>query len=280
MTALNFNRIAKVEVETSNGLIIIEGLDMDFNVDFYAGETANAAVVNIKNLSELTRNNIQELNAEVSLFCGYSENTGYELLFKGQAQYVFTEKVGVDINTRIECQDAVQVLRQENAILNFTTNTPVKHVLDEIARLFGVPVKFITDVNEYYPLGYAFSGKLKDALNEVTKRFGLTWNFINGELVILRLLENLNGDALLITPETGLIGSPSPIIYQGGLLDENTKEGQPVLQIQTLLLPKIKPADLILLQSLQNDGQYSVVNVSHDGSTYGNNWYSTLELRQ
>lgn len=280
MTARQFNRQAELQIELEgNQTVVIKDLRIVFSVQMYNGDLANSADIEVYNLSQSTRNLIKQRNARVNLFCGYSENTGVELLYRGEAQFIEHDRQVGDIVTKLECQDSIQKLRETKAIMSFRGRTSAATVLRRIADEFQVDIKFITNISGEFTKGYAFSGLLQDALREVTERFGLFWSFQNGLLQITKAGEDVELDAVLLNRNTGLINNVNPITYQGGDLDAIAEVYRPVFKLQSLLRPRLIPASLVQVESTDVNGTFSVVNALHYGDTRGNSWYSDIEVR-
>jgi hypothetical protein len=77
-------------------------------------------------------------------------------------------------------------------------------------------------------------------------------------------------EAVLLTPATGLIGSP-----EHGTPDK--KHAASVLKARSLLQPAIKPCKRVVIRSQSISGTFCVQKVTHHGDTAGGDWYSDLE---
>jgi hypothetical protein len=131
-------------------------------------------------------------------------------------------------------------------------------------------------------------GTAKDELRDVTQSQDCKWSVQDGAVTVIPNTGYIPGEAILITPFTGLIGVP-----------EQTQNG---LQIRVLLNPNIKIGHTVKLNSdinqyrygldvtsrgwnqtlakstlkLDADGLYYVMRAEHTGDTRGTPWYTDL----
>jgi hypothetical protein len=276
-----FNRIASLQIEDRFGTAVeLANLRIAFDVEMTRTAATNTAKIEVWNLSRNTRDKLKERNARVRLLAGYSSNTGLELLFNGQAQFILHESLPPDIITTFECQDGAEELRQVRGILSYGNNTPARQVINDIAGQLGLPIKFITPINGIFESGYSFYGQIKNALAEVTQRFDLEWSLQNGQLQILKRGEDAETIPVFINEKNGLIRAPEQINYQNGQLNDIIGEQEPQWRITTLLRPKIVPASRVFVESRFINGIFSVDNVRHSGDTRGDNWFTTVEVKR
>jgi hypothetical protein len=80
--------------------------------------------------------------------------------------------------------------------------------------------------------------------------------------------------AVVVTSETGLIGSPGRLKSDKQNTAKETGDG---VEFQCLLNPKIKPGRLIKLESIGIKGTFKTVKVTHEGDNQGGSWLSKVE---
>lgn len=139
------------------------------------------------------------------------------------------------------------------------------------------------------PRGKVHFGMCRDELRQIARANNCTWNVQDGNVTFIPVNGYIPGEAVLITPATGLIGTP-----------EQTQNG---LSITVLLNPNIKIGQLIQLDSkainqlrfgtdinaiknnlflketaakLNADGLYYVMRADHTGDSRGTTWYTNL----
>jgi len=84
----------------------------------------------------------------------------------------------------------------------------------------------------------------------------------DGEIVI----HTFAGTAVLLTPETGLIGSPTP-----------QNDGR--VSAQSLLQPDLIPGRQVQIKSKHVQGMYVVETAQYEGETAGDAWFVNITAR-
>jgi hypothetical protein len=137
--------------------------------------------------------------------------------------------------------------------------------------------------------GRTYYGMTRDEMRDLAAHNNCTWSIQDGQLVLIPLTSFIPGQAVLITPYTGLIGVP-----------EQTQNG---LEMTVLLNSAIRIGQLVKLDSsdvnqlrygldlpsqqfnpnlaagvakLNADGLYYVLRAEHNGDTRGTAWYTKL----
>jgi hypothetical protein len=104
-------------------------------------------------------------------------------------------------------------------------------------------------------------------MTRVAQSLGFEWSIQEGALQLLQNAEPLAATATLLTPSTGLVGTPS--IDVGG-----------ILTAQALMIPDIFPGRLIVLESERLTGNYRVETCNYSGNTAGPDWYIDIEAKK
>jgi hypothetical protein len=118
-----------------------------------------------------------------------------------------------------------------------------------------------------YQQGGMLKGNPGDILSDLCKSVGLEVTVQNGQAQFLSLGQPLDGSAYELSSDTGLIGEPSV----------DTKG---VLCCMTLMLPGLKPGQLIYMNSLFVQGNYRIVSMMTVGDTSGNEWAHRIEAKR
>jgi len=81
---------------------------------------------------------------------------------------------------------------------------------------------------------------------------------------------------VLLTPDTGLIGSPE----RSDDIEETQSGERKRLgwRVKSLLNPQIRPGDRLQIKSAEVDGVFRAENVNHFGDTEGGDWYTEAEV--
>lgn len=264
-----------VEVNQSQA-VVIEGLRCVFRVDRDLEKNANKLELSVYNLSETTRARLQRKADKIYLQAGYHNTV--KQVFSGDIRQVDQTREGPDWVTKFYAGDGERALRFARFSNTYRPGTTVREVVRAIADALGVDSSAAISQAEsllvggldQFVTGYAFHGKASTALDEVLDSVSLTWSIQDGTLQILRRDQPLQGQVVVISPESGLIGSPT-----FGSPDE--KDGPPILQVKSLLQPSIRCGGQVEVRSERIKGQFKVIKLSHTGDTHGGDFYTDLE---
>ncbi|WP_245462595.1 phage protein [Rhizobium leguminosarum] len=262
----------KVRATFNGGLIINPGgikphdIRIEFNIDKDTSSSPNSAEITIFNLSESHRNSVGKEFDKITLEAGYIPPEGdgnVGVIFKGAVRDVEHRREGPNILTIISCGDGSKALRRATISKSFPKGTPVKDVVDELAKQIekeGVSRgewKFPDDVeNKTFKRPYAVCGSCVRELDTIGRGNGFYWNVQNETMEIVPG-DGFIGGVVMITPETGMIGTPA--ITDNGV------------RVSALLNPEIRPNRRVQLKSdtLEmngDDGMFRVTSASYSGN--------------
>ena len=262
----------------------IQGLRMTFQVKQDLTKNTNTADISIFNLAEASRNAIQGRpdsgvpGTAITLWVGYAQGAGLQVLFRG-----FVTEVGhtfdpPEVRTRIQVNTDAATDLTSRASLSYAEGTLASRVLADVAKQIGLPLEFLSKFQDTpFLQGYAFGGRLRDALDEVTGKLGLQWSNQNGRLRILQPGTSTGKTTAVLSPGSGLIGSPERLWRT---LDDPAAAQKPTgWKFKCLLRPEIVPGDMVGLRSREIDPAraFAVQNVTHNGDTNGDDWTTTGE---
>lgn len=302
-----FNRVASITVGTVGGAgVEITDLRMSFNIQKGATKSPNQCSVRIWNAAEATRHILERIGSVVIVKAGYFDDIGAATVFTGNVTRSLTVRENADWVTELELQDGFLEFRDTKVSISFAPSVKNTQVLQDIANRFNLPVRPLPADMEIkqYPSGFAFVGKLRDVMDKVCDYSGLEWSIQNREVQIIKKGGAIRQQAYLLSPDTGLIGSPAQeaktmteqaaskqgvTLTQPGVRKSTKRdkkgELQEVLQVlgykvKTLLQPMIEPGWYVQLKSKGVDGEFfRVEEVTHNGDTHGPDWHSELTLR-
>ncbi|TLX12154.1 hypothetical protein [Rhizobium sp. MHM7A] len=264
--------LRKVRATFNGGLMINPGginthdLRIEFSIDKDTSSSPNSAEITIFNLSESHRNSVGKEFDAITLEAGYIPPEGdgnVGVIFKGAVRDVEHRREGPNILTIISCGDGSKALRRATISKSFPKGTPVKDVVDELSKQLekeGVSRgewKFPNDVeSKTFKRPYAVCGSCSRELDTIGRGNGFYWNIQNETMEIVPG-DGYIGGVVLITPETGMIGTPA--ITDNGV------------RVTALLNPEIRPNRRVQLKSdtLEmngDDGMYRVTSVSYSGN--------------
>ena len=266
------------------GDLSIKNLRMSFSVYKTLSISANTASLKIYNLSPNNRNQLNNYGNLVDIYAGYRDNGGSSLLFTGNNTLVSHIFSFPDIISIMDCGDGENVLNGKIVKISFGANTPVRTIIEEVARQMGLPVvDFAQTENLVYSLGYEDIDMGKIVLDVITKKLNLNWSIQNGNIVILRNNEGNSKEISLINIDTGMVGIPERYTdkrqYLYTALPPNLapRDGW---KVKTLLRPDLLPGDRIRLKSTQAniDGIFYILTIRHEGDNFGPLFESNLEV--
>lgn len=271
----------------------VEGLRVAFKVKKTTGMQPNTMECSITNLSGATRAAMVEKGATVILEAGYQSN--FAMLFIGNARTIDHVREHADWVTKIECGDGEAAIANARVSESFGAGTGAGDIVSKLGSALGLNPGNIGDKRaalnaKQYAGGLTVMGKAATELDRVVKGAGMTWSVQDGAIFLLKPRETLKGQAVVLSPATGLIGSPEHGSAMGGggmqdvaSADEGDAELDPtkkpkVLKVKSLLQPIIKPGIAIQVKSEGTNGFFRAESVVHTGDTGGGDWYTEVEL--
>jgi len=272
-----FKRAAKLIVDTIELVIDPEAatkhLDIEFAVERSLKPEPNTAEIKVWNLNPDNRSALEEAKqVPVVLEAGYKDQTA--LIFSGTARTIFSVREGADIATVLQSGDAEKEYQTSRISLSVGKATPNLSVMQQIVKKIGVGEGNLSTFSAQLaaaplvlPAGGVLSGSASQIMTRIAQSLGFEWSIQEGAIQLLQVSEPLTTTAVLLTPNTGLVGTPS--VDSDGLLTA-----------QTLLIPELFPGRLVELESERLSGSYRVEKCAYGGTTYGDDWYIDFEAKK
>ena len=280
-----FLRKIKLVAESSVDRKVFEGLRVRFRIEKSSESTSNKSKIEIYNLSETSRTFFESDEIKASLFVGYlgakKDQVTKSLETFGESGLIFSGTVskneqgktisrrqGSEWITTLELGDGEKQLAESKVDLAFNPGTSMQAIISQVVASFGLPIgpqeSGASGVAEF---GMSLSGKAKDVLDGLARRFGFEWSVQNDAVQITK------NDA--VTPETAVIVSP-----ETGLV-ENVMKTESGLEARMLLNPELTPGRAIKVEGTAqvSDGLFKCTKVVHEGDNYGPEWSSHLEAK-
>jgi len=274
--AVLFKRSARVVVSTIELTTDApEGsLDVAFNVAKSLKPEPNTAEIQIWNLNADHRSQLEEAEqVPVSIEAGYEGETAR--LFLGNLRTAISVREGPDIVTTLQSGDGEKEVKTKRINTSVNPGTANDAVLKQVIKSLGVGLGNTDEivnglsfksVGQLWPSGTVLSGSAARNMTQLAESFGLEWSIQDGAIQLLQKGTALAQLDVAITPNTGLIGSPSV-------------DNEGILSCQTLLIPEIFPGRTITLESERLSGRYRVEQCVYTGNTGGADWYIDLEAK-
>lgn len=248
---LLFKRITRVSFGlTGQPFTVVTGLFTQFDVEKTSEKTPNKVRIQITNLNETSRSTLENKDVIVRLDAGYQGQP--DELFTGNITKGSSERAGNSWITTIEAGDGGNAFKnaQVNTTLGPGANT--KQVIETLAAALGKglgAIKGIIDT-DIFQNGITLTGDVEQRLDEVTDKLGLEWSIQDDKLQILPPDEPSEEIGILLTPDTGLIGSP--------VTREEAKGGGKFLEFNALLRAQIKPGVSLQIVSRDVNGFFKI----------------------
>lgn len=247
-----FGRVVRVEVGLAGQVgRAWEGLRVGFSIKRGIGRTPNKADITVYNLTRDSSRACQERGAILRLLAGYGAPSE---LFTGAIDRAVRNESGVDAETKIEAADGGRVFRAGWISKTFDAGTDTDQILQELAAAAGVSLGHLGTLPVVrISSGLTLCGPVRDCLDTLAQTVGVEWSQQDGELQLLGPTETTAEEAVILSPDTGLVGSPV-----------QTKEG---VELVALLQPTIRPGRRFILQSRDFRGIYRAKDVEHTGDS-------------
>jgi hypothetical protein len=270
------------------GADVIEITDMRFRfkVKKTLGKEPNTCEIEVTNLSEQSRAELQGKVLRVTLAAGYAATLG--TIFVGDSRDIDSAPDGPDWTTTIQLGDGERGYRHGRTSNSFKAGTLVDRVLRKIADDMQLDSTTVGSVEalrgRQYVAGYVAHGRAARELDRVLRGYGLEWSIQDGKLQILEPEKATVESVVELDADSGLIGSPtlntpgsstslSP--FTGRV---TSSKGKPTLKARSLLQPEIRPGRRVRIDSVTGiRGLFKVTEVTHSGDTSGSDWFSDFE---
>lgn len=253
----------KIEVIFDATKIESPEMHIDFRVDFDNSSDQDKAQVTLYNLSEDTNQKIQ-LAQQAEIRAGYEDDIG--TIFTGSIYQVRGEVVGPEYELTIEAVDGPLNSGQRFASIWDRKISRTYRRGIRASRILNDLFSALTDYNIgeidlprdiQYGEGRSFFAPIKDVIKQVASECGAKLQIVSGS-VIIRPEQRGDITATVLTPDTGLIGSPTR-------MEEDDQEGYAVT---CLLNHNIQGDSVIKIESRHVNGLYKVIRGSHNGSDF------------
>lgn len=299
-----FDRVAELEIGQSGSKgILIKDLRFAFNIEKTSSETLNSSTVKIYNLNLSSRKLIAIPNNILILRAGYAQDVGAITIFTGSVRRALTMREGVDWITELQLDDGLIAYRDSKISLSFAVGVSALSVLKTVAGQFNLPVGTLPlgIVDKAYTTGFSFVGRVREAMAKVCAYLGLEWSIQNQQIQIIKKGGTVKNQIVLLSPESGLIGSPA---FESKTMNEKAAAKKSVttdskgkvvksgakgdvkqrLQVEgftatSLLQPTIQCGNVIKLKAEGIEEFLKVEKLTHNGDTHGAEWTTELTLR-
>lgn len=250
-------------------------LRISFEINKTLKKHPNPAVITLYNLARETRDSFDR-DDEVRLVAGYAQ--GSSLVFAGQVVECTSQRDGTDWATVLVCHDGATAWSR-TVRSAYSKGASVATIAKSIAQTMGLEMPTATASTL---AGLQLRGPLvmatyaNRALSTLLGAFGLGWSIQDGALVVLETGGALANEAIVLSPDSGLVGSPERISTRRIAGTAKTKVTRS--RVTTLLQGTIRPGQRVIVDSDTLKGTFRVDEVMHKGDSHGSEWYSETVL--
>jgi hypothetical protein len=264
-----YGRVCKLVVAPSGGGegLSVEDLRITFRVEKTSSSEPNKATIQVYNLNQWSRQRVEEKNQALVLTAGYEDVNAR--IFVGVVKRVEHRRAPPDIVTEMECADGGVDLETAEFRRSYKAGTSrlrvVKDIITAMPNTDTGPLT-ASELSGSIPGRLALSGGCRHVLNRLAKSWGFEWSIQDEAIQVLtEATGTVNPQALavVLSPETGLIGSPT-----------KTDRGA---KFKSLLMPTINPGSFVSLDSAFVKGYYKAESTSDEGDTHGSAWHTEVE---
>ena len=260
----------------------LETMNFDFEIPFEDNEQLATTIINVYNLSESTRNGIQEGHV-VIINAGYEGDIG--CIFIGRVAGLSHKQTKTEWVTRITATVALTEWLDEQVYKTYAQSTTAEDIVLDLLNIFGVEVgQFELKINKVYSRGKVCRGKVKDVLREIVVLDCKSRLMLRptGQLIINKPETGVNM-GFVLSEETGLLKATDEyevIPIQTDITSQihfNEREEEIFIR-SSLLNYHIGPADIVMVRSRSLNGRFMVIRGRHLGSRAGK-WRTEMELK-
>lgn len=262
----------ELEINAGEGGGGKQGLRVTFKIKKTDDKSPNTAEIVITNLNDDSRGRMQKKPVKLTLEAGY-DATGMSRIWRGDARTIDHVRDSGDWNTTVKGGDGERAYRNARVGESFAAGVGAGTVLRYLAAQSGLQIgsvpTVVANLTTRFDQGYVVSGLWRDEMDRLVRSIGYQWSVQDETLQVLLPGAASTAAIPLISPDSGLIGSPE--------FGTPEKKGKPALvKFKSLLMPTL-PGARVRLKSKRYDGVVRVKKCEHNGDTHGGDWFTVYE---
>lgn len=275
----------------------LDDIGVNFNIEKNSEQqNHNPASIEIYNLTTNSREILaQTKECVVRIYVGYGDDI--VLLYAGDVIKSNSVRESNTWVTKIEGGEGYTSFVSSEVNKTFSAGSSIADVIKYMTSTFITLNKGYMDElpSGAIPKAFTASGNTKDVLAKFLRKYDYEFLVNNGEYFVLKKGQTVDPNrVLLITGESGLVGSPENISVQSKKTKEEkkaireAKKADPEnyvapingIKFKTLINPQIRPGLQIKLESRQISGYFKVKKVVFRGSNLTSDWYAEVEAKK
>lgn len=259
-----FNRSWAVSIakrKDPSSAVAYDSLKTTFEIDKTTEFNSNKGKISLHNLDAETRKKFTKGDL-IRLKAGYYNLT--EIIYFGEIITVTHERKGADVITTFLCGDSENSIVNSHFEKSYPEGTTAVEIVKELAEALGVDIGIVIGIEDIsFGSGISLTGTVGHCLKRILQKQNLEYSVQNGSLQIIPKSKHTGEEAVLLTPQTGLIGVPS--------------QGTDCFKFKSLILPRLKPGRLIQVQSETVNGYFKIRKSKFEGDTHSSKWNVDIE---
>ena len=197
---------------------------------------------------------------------------GRSLIFRGDKRKAIMRRDGTDYVLVVTAGDGEHARRTARVNRAFAGGASLPAVVQYIADAMGVGVGNAVDAlraatfdtgGADFGDGTVLSGFAAGELTRLCNSARLTWSVQDSALQLLPLGGALAREAILLSPDTGLVGAPE-------IVNRRT------CTVKALIIPGLVPGQRVTIQSQIRSGVHRISACEFAGDTHGSDWYASM----
>ena len=251
----------------------ITQMRVKFKIERSVKSDPNKCELTIFNLNEATRTLCETKPLMVWIDAGY--DGALRQVFSGDVRRAYSKLEKPLWSTVMSLADGDRAIRLARTNQTFAGGTAVSTIVKQLAGKLNLSVDAaaltIPGMSGQVIGPRVAQGSAAAELTRILAPMGVSWSIQNAKLVLLRDDDNTQGTAIVVQPDTGLIGTPE--------YTTPAKDGKPAqLKFKMLLYPQLAPGRVVQVASKSISKRlFRIQKVEHVGDTHGKEWFSEVE---
>lgn len=282
-----WNRHISVTVYSQQAGQAVTWTDLAVSFQVTLGSQAGPSTVSIKNLSDTSRGALDMSKSRLTLRAGYDDDpaiAGGVLPLIIDADIVRSEHrpppTGWNSDVTLQPGYHARNVRLAQSFAGASMADVACSLADALASSGHLDVGDFKAGVRRTQWGTVAASRVVDgpalpSLKKLIEGSGYQVQVIDTKLVLVPPDDQVDGTAVRVSQDSGMIASPKPIWSER--LGRRTPDA---LEVSMKLSPMIRPGSAIMLESRLYSGFYTVFSVTHAGDNYGGAFDTTVKVRR
>lgn len=263
-----FRRRVAVQFQRPGGQAVsVEGLRISGRAQRTTTKKPDAASFKIYGLSDQHITDLQTPRCVIRVLAGLDDQLAVMLSGTVRPTTIEVKRDGREVIVSAEVVDGRTQLRAAPISRAWDRVNASEVIAWVIERSGLVRGSINLGIDTVYLAGFVALGVVGDILNQLAADTNSTVVVQDGVVSFFPVGGQRRATSLIISPESGLVGSPS-------------KSDKGHIEVTSLLVPTIRPGDAFRLRSKDLNGDLVVLDVEHDFDSWDGPFYSMLRARR